>query len=148
MRVLGLDPSLTATGFAVLDEGSLIHFEVFKTNAKLPDIERFNELLEKVQSVIFMHSVKLVGIEGYAFNVKGNYTLRIAEALGIIKHWLFINDIRYLTVPPLTHKKNSTGKGNADKAYTVAAMQKRFPQLPDEHNIADAVSVALWVKKE
>jgi len=55
--------------------------------------------------------------------------------------------IRFVGVPVGTHKKHTTGKGNADKEATVAAIQRAgFVNVTDD-NEADALSVLLTISE-
>jgi Holliday junction resolvasome RuvABC endonuclease subunit len=63
--------------------------------------------------------------------------------LGQLTAWCEHRAIPYQGVPVGTLKKHVTGKGNADKAAMIAAMQeKRFRPVDD--NEADALALLLW----
>lgn len=58
--------------------------------------------------------------------------------------WCEHHQIPYLGVPVGTIKKHTTGKGNANKAQMIAAMQLRG-HAPRDDNEADALALLYWV---
>jgi Holliday junction resolvasome RuvABC endonuclease subunit len=63
--------------------------------------------------------------------------------LGQLTAWCEHRAIPYQGVPVGTLKKHATGKGNADKAAVIAAMQAKGFQ-PADDNEADALALLLW----
>ncbi|SFL05569.1 crossover junction endodeoxyribonuclease RuvC [Falsiroseomonas stagni] len=63
--------------------------------------------------------------------------------LGTLTAWCEEHDVPYEGVPVGTIKRYATGKGNADKAKMVAAMQARG-FAPADDNEADAIALLLW----
>ena len=63
--------------------------------------------------------------------------------LGVLSAWCEEHGVAYQGVPVGTIKAFATGKGNADKAAVIAAVQARgFSPLDD--NEADAIAILLW----
>ena len=63
--------------------------------------------------------------------------------LGMLTAWCEEHDVPYEGVPVGTIKRYATGKGNADKAKMVAAIQARGFR-PADDNEADAIALLLW----
>ncbi len=63
--------------------------------------------------------------------------------LATLTAWAELNSIPYEGVPVGTIKRFATGKGNADKAAVIAAMQARGFH-PADDNEADALALLLW----
>ena len=63
--------------------------------------------------------------------------------LGTLTAWCEEHDVPYEGVPVGTIKRYATGKGNADKAKMVAAIQARG-FAPADDNEADAIALLLW----
>lgn len=63
--------------------------------------------------------------------------------LGMLTAWCEEHDVPYEGVPVGTIKRFATGKGNADKATMVAAIQARG-FAPADDNEADAIALLLW----
>lgn len=73
------------------------------------------------------------------------------EFLGQLKAWADEDSIKvpYLGVPVGTIKKFATGKGNANKAMVIKAVQEKFghPDVTDD-NEADALALLHWAIEE
>ena len=63
--------------------------------------------------------------------------------MGTLTAWGELNAVPYEGVPVGTIKRFATGKGNADKAAVIAAMQARGFH-PADDNEADALALLLW----
>jgi len=63
--------------------------------------------------------------------------------LGTLTAWCEEHEVPYEGVPVGTIKRYATGKGNADKAKMVAAIQARG-FAPADDNEADAIALLLW----
>jgi Holliday junction resolvasome RuvABC endonuclease subunit len=63
--------------------------------------------------------------------------------LATLTAWCERHSIAYQGVPVGSIKRFATGKGNADKAAMIAAMQDRG-FLPADDNEADALAILLW----
>lgn len=64
--------------------------------------------------------------------------------LATLTAWCEQRNIAYQGVPVGTIKRHVTGKGNADKAAVIAAIQARGYH-PADDNEADAIAILLWV---
>jgi hypothetical protein len=63
--------------------------------------------------------------------------------LGMLTAWCEEHEVPYEGVPVGTIKRYATGKGNADKARMVSAIQARGFH-PADDNEADAIALLLW----
>ena len=95
--------------------------------------DRYETIAEWVISVLQKHNVKSVGIEGYAFSKQTNTLTQLAENQGLLKYFLYKNNIPYNIFTPSNIKKFATSKGNADKA----AMKDAFYQDNPDYDIMD-----------
>ena len=74
--------------------------------------ERFLNLTEWAIKTI--GDSRNIGLEGYAYAAKGR-VFSIAEATGLLKNALWLNEIETDIITPTEVKKFATGKGNASK---------------------------------
>lgn len=79
---------------------------------------RYYLLADWALSVLISENVDTVSLEAYALGATGR-VFNIAEATGILKHYLFTLGIQVYTFPPSQNKKNFSGKGNANKALMI-----------------------------
>jgi Holliday junction resolvasome RuvABC endonuclease subunit len=61
--------------------------------------------------------------------------------------WCEHHNIPYQGVPVATIKRHATGKGNADKAAMIAAMQAKGHPVTDD-NESDAIALLYWAMEE
>lgn len=113
-RVIGIDPSLTATGVAYRD-GSL---GTIKTRSKDKD-RRLTVIHSELE-----FAVSLAGEDSIAVIEDLPKHAMAAGITGMVQGVtrLVLNEFNtpYVSIPPATLKKFATGKGNADKALMRA----------------------------
>lgn len=154
MRILGIDPGLATTGFAVLEvqnrQKKLISVGVLRTSSKDPFPHRLEELYEDLQNIIREYSPDCCSIEQLFFSKNVTTGIQVSHARGVIILALQKHAIPYTEFTPSALKLALTGDGSADKK----AMQKMVmlelgltaPPQPDD--AADAVSLALTLASQ
>jgi crossover junction endodeoxyribonuclease RuvC len=128
-RVLGLDLSLTATGYAYSEE------VVGVIRSKSRGMRRLSEIVEAVHDLAF--EADIVVLEGYSY-ASANQAHQIGELGGVVRLVLYHRRIPFVDVAPATLKKFATGKGNAPKDAMIAAAIRRFGFEGSDNNEADA----------
>lgn len=88
------------------------------------DEERYFFLADWVLSILIINNVNIVAIENYALGAKGK-VFNIAEATGLLKHYLYLNNIKIFTYTPSFNKKTFSGKGNANKEYMISVFNEK-----------------------
>lgn len=138
---LGLDISLTATGFCLIDDDYSI-IESCTLKFEQTDIERLYLLDKKFQTLIQNRNILLACIEGYAYQDTGRIA-EIGELNGILKLDLFKEGIKYITVAPLQLKKYICGTGkDIKKELIILDIFKNFGVEIRDNNIADAYGLS------
>ena len=87
---------------------------------------------------------KLVIIEGYAFGRQVGRFFDIGELGGIVKSYLYKNEIPYLIMSPLSLKKWITGSARGDKSQIIMRIFKKYKIEFDDNNKADAFVLARY----
>jgi len=149
LRVVGLDISIGATGYCIMDgEKGLKDCGVVKTQPKnfASDMERFDQISMEIFSKIGDHGQDAVFIENYAYAARG-HTARIAELTGIIKHDLYCTfglkpGEQVFVVAPGTLKKYVLGSGVGDKNLVLKYIWKKWGVDIDDDNAGDAYVLA------
>jgi Holliday junction resolvasome RuvABC endonuclease subunit len=135
MRVIGIDPSISATGVALPEELFTI-----KTTLKQGDGERLLILYRTLGKALFQHDYDLAVIEDLPTHaMSAGLTGR---AQGIVRLSLAMWKVPYVAVPPATLKKFATGKGNAKKD----AMRQAWLEFSGEDNADDNQVDAAWLR--
>ena len=146
--ILGLDPSLSCTGWGVVRaEGSrLVHVAngQVATDPKAPMAERLNHLCEAVAAVIAAHAPDRAAVEEVFVNKNPQSTLKLAQARGAV-----LAACGRAGLPVAEHaarlvKKAVVGTGGAEKAQVQAMLKVLLPGVMIEGpDAADALAVAI-----
>lgn len=148
MIILGLDPSLSCTGWGVVrSEGSrLAHVAngQIATDAKAPIAERLNHLHDAVVAVIGAHSPDRAAVEEVFLNKNPQSTLKLAQARGAV-----LAACGQASLPVAEHaarlvKKAVVGTGGAEKPQVQAMLKVLLPGAAIAGaDAADALAVAI-----
>ena len=146
--ILGLDPSLSCTGWGVLRaEGSrLVHVAngQIATDAKAPMAERLHHLHDAVFAVIDAYAPDRAAAEEVFVNKNPQSTLKLAQARGAV-----LAACGRAGLPVAEHaarlvKKAVVGTGGADKAQVQAMLKVLLPGAAIAGaDAADALAVAI-----
>ncbi len=142
--VIGLDLSLTGTGFAGPDGTKVFRSTGHKGDTLDQRADRLTALLFDVLDAIDDWNVDLVTIEQPSFGQSRGSSGAVTDRAGLwwlIVHALHSRGIAVAEVPPATLKKYVTGKGNAGKGLIAAHLVKRFDVLIEDDNAADAFAL-------
>ena len=148
MRILAIDPSLTATGTAVTNMLDAIVVETIKP--KIRGIERLAFIRGQLQYLLNAYAPDVVVMEGYnygaargnkRFNTPVGRLFDIGELGGTIKMEVWHRKLPLLIVPPASLKMFATGNGIAKKEQVMAAVKKQWRIKIGDDNQADAVAL-------
>lgn len=145
--VVGIDPSLTSTGVAVIHPEHGVHLHRIRSKgAKTATLaERSIRLNDLAGNVLhWCDGADLVVIESPAYsNSLGSMHDRSGLWWLLVRELQHYRDISVLEVPPTTRAKYATGRGNAGKDEVLAAVIRRHPTLDITGNdVADALTLA------
>lgn len=151
MRILGIDPGLQVTGYAVLesDEGGpkLCEAGVIRTTDTPADMaKRLATLYDSICEVFDQWKPGVVVVEQlYAHYEHPRTAILMGHARGIYFLAGGQRGLPVLSYPATKIKKTITGSGRASKDQMQHAIMREFglPAPPEPHDVADAVAVAL-----
>lgn len=140
-KILGLDLSLTGTGW-VLDDNLTLTSGLIDTD-KMEGLDRMDHILKNIMNLIvhpngWLSSDFLVVVEDFSFASKGASLFQIAGLGYLIRHWLWTEEIPYKLVAPTMLKKFASGTGNCDKNVILKEIYKRWGADINDDNIGDA----------
>lgn len=136
-KVLGVDQSLTGTGLALACRDGRVHLKRVDTG-KLRGHERLALILGEIS--VRLPGTDLVVLEDLAFGARGNSLLDLAGLQWLIRHRIWEMDVPYVLISPYQRAEYATGRAGASKDEVLAAVIRRFPDLPVSNNDeADAV---------
>jgi crossover junction endodeoxyribonuclease RuvC len=149
MIVLGIDPGIAITGYALVkdDHGkqTLIHAQAITTHKDSPLPDRLLSLYSGIQSIIKEFKPESASLEKLFFNTNVTTALIVGQARGVIQLALTQADIPTAEYTPLEVKMALTGYGRADKNQ-IQSMVKQILKLPEilkPDDVADAAAIAI-----
>ena len=148
MRIIGLDPSLTCTGWGVIEASGnrLTHVAngQVKTDAKTPLAARLLEIDRALAAVIAEHRPDCGAVEEVFVNQNGQSTLKLGQARGVCLLALARVGLPVAEYAPTLVKQAVVGTGRAEKAQVQAMLKVLLPAaVPAGADAADALAVAI-----
>jgi crossover junction endodeoxyribonuclease RuvC len=152
MRILGIDPGLSLTGYGCVDslascaQPRLVEAGVFRLQSKTPIANRVAQLYEDLTQVIAELKPDVMVVEKLFTHYKHVRTgVLMAHARGVV---LLAGQLAGVEIDELAVtevKRAITGNGHATKEQVQRAVMlqcnlKETPQPPD---VADAIAIAL-----
>lgn len=148
--ILGIDPGLERTGYAVIDTGGstqrLLEAGLVRLNPAQELHRRLAELADAMRHILDTRRPDLVACEAlYAHYKHPRTAILMAHARGVILAEAARADVQVLDVAATQVKKSLTGNGRASKAQIQRAVAGalRLNELLEPHDVADAAAIAL-----
>jgi crossover junction endodeoxyribonuclease RuvC len=150
MRVLGVDPGASVTGYGVVDAvppdpGRLVECGVLRTRAADPLADRLRAVHDGVVEIIGRHRPDVVAVEGVFYGSNARTAVILGHARGVVLLAASLAGLPVVEYSPAMIKKTVVGRGAALKpqvGYMVARLL-RLRQAPVPADAADGVAVAL-----
>lgn len=150
MRVLGIDPGIGRTGWAIIEELSGSKFKTqdygcLETSPKKETEERLVEIYSHILSLIKKYSPDALAIEELFFNNNAKTAFVVGQARGVTLLAGAQNKLSIGVYTPLQVKIAVSGYGKAEKAQ-VGKMVKTIlglDSVPKPDDTADAMAVGL-----
>lgn len=144
--ILGIDPGLENTGFALVDNNKLVECGVVKIETRNKKLDsRLKDIYDELNKLIKKYKPEAVAFETLFFAKNVTSAIKVAEAIGVIKIAAFNNSLEVFGYTPLQVKMALTGYGRAEKeqveSMVRACLELEEPIKPS--HAADAVAVAL-----
>jgi crossover junction endodeoxyribonuclease RuvC len=150
--VLGVDPGLLQTGYALLseaplpDEAHLVEAGVIRLPRGRSLADRLVELEDSLGMVLATHHPATLACEElYAHYRHPRTAILMAHARGVILALAARRGLQVVPVAATNVKKLLTGSGHAGKRQMQRAVMAtlRLPVLPEPPDVADAIAIAL-----
>ena len=152
-RILGIDPGLNTTGYAVLEAGStgprLLEAGIIKSSegsATGEMADRLKSIYDGVVGVLAQYSPNALAVEQlYSHYDHPRTAILMGHARGVIFLAGGQREIEVISYASTQVKKTITGSGRASKEQMQMAMLREFrlAAMPEPHDVADAMAIAL-----
>jgi crossover junction endodeoxyribonuclease RuvC len=149
MNILGIDPGLATTGFALLKDENLIDFGVIRTHSGKSLSNRLLSINDDLLSLILEHKPDIAAVEKLFFVKNITNGISVAHARGVILYILEQQGIPIREVSPKDVKLSVCGYGNAEKIQMQKVVQQIFQlsAIPSPDDAADAIAIAYWASR-
>jgi crossover junction endodeoxyribonuclease RuvC len=152
MRTLGIDPSLTCTGWSIVENGIVKSSGTIKTKAKQSLEQRLWFIYHEMCELLHDTSPDRVAIEDiFIYQKKSMQTpVKTIQVHGIIKGAVFSRyapEVVYRYMPT-TVKLTVAGHGKATKEQVLQMVQRQAGYKGEQLDISDAIAVALTCERD
>lgn len=147
MTILGIDPGLDRTGYAVLETGSrrVIDAGLIRSSNKLPLARRLREIEAGLDELLSEYAIDLVAVEElYAHYKHPRTAILMGHARGVMLVSAARHDIDVANLPATMVKRMLTGNGHASKLQMQRAILAtlQLSVMPEPPDVADALAIA------
>ncbi len=153
LSVLGIDPGLQLTGYALLSgasvrlgEAALLEAGVVRLDPSAALEKRLAELDSAIDELVVRHRPNVLACEElYAHYQHPRTAILMGHARGVILAVAGRYGIPACAIPATHAKKLLTGNGHASKEQVqrAVAAHLRIRDLPEPPDVADAIAIAL-----
>lgn len=150
VRLIGIDPGLTSTGYGVIDVGSerkiAVEGGVIYTKSDSPLEYRLNKIFTEIIDVVKTHGPEEMAIEDLHSNPSFVKTaILMAHARGVMVLVAGSMGIPVFNYAPTRVKNLITGSGRAPKQQVMqsVAIHLGEPDITKNEHVADAFAIAL-----
>ncbi len=148
VKVLGLDPSLSSTGWGVIEvENNRLRYIAdgfIPTDAKLPIEQRLDFLYRSICNVIDTYKPDEAAIEIVFLNTNPHSTLKLSMARGVVILAPGTYSIPLFEYEPNKVKKATVGVGKAAKDQVETMVKVLLPGCkPKNNDSSDALAIAI-----
>lgn len=147
MRILGIDPGIERTGFAVLEgtaqKFSLLDFGLIRTDKKFPLSTRLSQLAKDLKEILIQWKPDVAGIEEIFFSKNVKTAMTVSHARGVILETLEEHGVAIIPLNPSHVKLAVTGDSRADKWQIKKMVQYLAGVSLKSDDTADAIAAAI-----
>lgn len=148
MRILGLDPSLSSTGWGVIEiENNRLRYVAdgyIKTNPKMELPARLAVIHKTLADVIDAYKPDEAAIEQVFLNDNPMSTIKLGMARGVVILAPALYNIPVCEYEPTKVKKALVGVGRAEKSQVETMVKVLLPGCkPKNNDSSDALAIAI-----
>lgn len=149
MQILGIDPGIERTGWAVIrcskGQCEALSYGCITTARSQSTELRLNDLFDKMSAVIAQFDPQEAAIEELFFNKNVKTALVVGHARGVVLLALARKLVPLFHYTPLEVKLSVAGYGRADKGQVqdMIKILLHLTKVPKPDDVADALAVAL-----
>lgn len=148
MKVIGIDPGLTVTGWGIVsrenNQISYISSGFIESSAKESTAQRLKKIHANLSRVVSEFKPDEFAIEKTFVNKNPLSSLKLGQARGVAILTASLHDLEVFEYAPNLIKKSVTGAGKADKRQVMTMIKFLLPSVQlKSKDEADALAVAI-----
>jgi len=149
MRVLGIDPGSSITGYGIVDElnGSIsaVTWGTIRTSNRLPFPKRLKTIHDGLTEIIKKYSPDVASIENLFFAENAKSALKLGQVRGAAILSAANQSIEVAEYTPLEIKQAISGYGRADKGQiqNMVSILLNLNEIPKPFDASDALAIAI-----
>lgn len=150
MRILGIDPGVATTGWAIIDfdkdnKPHPVDYGAILTAKELTISQRLEEIYKDLNELIVKFKPEYAGVETLLFCNNAKTAITVGEARGVVLLTLQQHNIPLEEFTPLQVKDAITGYGKADKKQVQENVKTicELDEIPKPDDAADALAIAI-----
>ena len=142
MKLLALDTGTHKCGYALFEDDGLICSGVWRLYGDLDRrlgllLENLSEMCQPVLPDLIAAEVPFVHPR-----TRKDTAIKLGQAVGMVKGWAWIHQVRVIEINPSSAKKALTGSGRATKFGVQGAVMAQFG-IEAKEDEADAIAVGI-----
>ncbi len=147
MRIMGIDPSLRATGWIVVDAERMeaLSWGVIRTRGDLKS--SLLKIRGEVSNILESYEPQKAAMEAIIYHRNPQIAITLGAVRGIILLTLHDHKVETVEVQPSKMKMGSTGYGKASKQQVANILRNIFSLPEVEDHITDALAAAYYLIK-
>ena len=150
MRIIGIDPGVATTGWAIADfdeeerDFSVVDFGVILTSKGIEPEIRLTEIYDDLSELLKKYNPARAGVETLIFHNNAKTAIEVSQARGVVLLALARNGIAVRNFTPLQIKNQIAGYGKADKMQVQENVRRlcNLEDTPKPDDAADAIAIA------
>ena len=149
MRVLGIDPGSSVTGYGIVDElnGSIsaVTWGTIRTSNRLPFPKRLKAIHDGLTEIIKKYSPDVASIENLFFAENAKSALKLGQVRGAAILSAANQSVEVAEYTPLEIKQAISGYGRADKGQiqNMVSILLNLNEIPKPFDASDALAIAI-----
>lgn len=148
MKILGIDPGIGRTGYAILEQNgkdiSLVECGCITTKVGTAEADRLLEIQTDLKNLIKKFKPDAVCIESLFFATNAKTAMSVGQARGVVMVTAAEEKLKIIELTPLQVKIAATGYGKADKSQVqrMIVTLLKLKKVPKPDDAADACAIA------
>lgn len=149
MKIMGLDPGISATGYGIILDSNKTICGTIRPNEK-NYYKKLSVICEKIKLLIKDYQPDIVSLERAFYQKNVASLIKISELRGAILYLLIENEIDFFEYTPAQIKLATTGNGRASKQQVRFIIERVFSQNKARisHHAIDALAIAYTAQQK